>query len=222
LSLYFLGPPTPGPGERTPRPLASDIRAPLSAIAETEPGRAWRFDLLKTFARQSSADEVRLRFRGLDELPASLSVWLLDRTLGGTVDLRQQPEYRFFLAERERVTAPEEARFELRVGSPAFVRSGPASPPPERTRLLPSYPNPMRVATVIRYEQARPGEVTLRIFDVGGRQVRVMRASHDAPGRYELVWRGDDDQARRVAPGLYLVRLEQGSYRGSRKLLVAR
>jgi hypothetical protein len=224
LSLYFLGPAVPGasPREGSLRPLASDIRSPLAAAPEAEAGHAWRLDLLKTFARESSADEVRLRFRGLEEVPASLSVWLLDRALGGVVDLRQQPEYRFFLAERERVRAPDEARFELRVGSQAFVRSGPARPVPDRMRLLPCYPNPARVATVIRYEQAEPGEITLRIFDVGGRQVKVLRASHDAPGRYELAWKADDDQARRVVPGLYLVRLEQGSRRESRKLLVVR
>ncbi len=165
---------------------------------------------------------MRVQFGGVEQVPAELSVFLVDRELGRVVDLKGQPEYRYFLAQRERVAAPEKARFELRVGSAAFVRSGPGPLRPERTRLLASYPNPVRVATVIRYELAEPGEAVVRIFDVGGRLVRTLHASHEAPGRYELGWKAEDDQGWRVAPGLYLVQLEQGRNMESRKLLVVR
>jgi hypothetical protein len=91
---------------------------------------------------------------------------------------------------------------------------------PERSRLLANYPNPVRGGTVIRYEVAEPGEVTVGIFDLGGRRVRTLRAFHAAPGRYELAWRTEDEQGRQVAPGLYLYRLERGAHFESRKLLV--
>lgn len=217
LYLYFLEP----DASRGSRQLSVDILPPLEAVGEVDVGRVWSFDMLKTFAQQGPTDEVALRFAGIEEVPAALSARLIDRALGIATDLRDQAEYRFFLGEKGPVTNPDLARFELRVGSEAFVRRGPR-PPPERNRLLQNFPNPVRTGTVIRCDLAEPGEVTVRIFDIGGRLVRTLRTTAKEPGRYELAWHGEDEQGRRVASGLYQYRLERGSYFESRKMLVVR
>ncbi len=47
------------------------------------------------------------------------------------------------------------------------------------------------------------GRVSLKLYDIRGRQVKTL---HDGPlteGRHELVWHGDDDAGRALASGVY-------------------
>jgi hypothetical protein len=78
---------------------------------------------------------------------------------------------------------------------------------------LSAQPNPVRGATSIRYALAAPEPVTLRIYDTAGRRIRELAGrDHQLAGTHEVTWNGDDDSGRRVASGVYFVRLEAGSH----------
>jgi hypothetical protein len=122
-------------------------------------------------------------------------------------------------------TATEEnARFVLVVGSAAFkdARLGELPGPPARTALYPSYPNPFNPATVIRYDIAHSGPVTVGIYDVRGGLVKILTEGHREPGRYEISWHGDDQGGNRVASGVYFCRLTSEHFSTSRKMLMLR
>jgi len=52
-------------------------------------------------------------------------------------------------------------------------------------------------------------QVALVVYDLAGRRIRQLRqARSDTRGSYRVAWAGDDDDGKRVAPGIYLVRLE--------------
>jgi len=75
-------------------------------------------------------------------------------------------------------------------------------------RLLPNQPNPFNPRTTIRFELPVAGLARLAVFDVAGRQVRVLIDGALPVGSREAVWDGRDAAGREVASGTYLARLE--------------
>jgi len=79
---------------------------------------------------------------------------------------------------------------------------------PDGARLLPATPNPFLTHTTLRYELVAPGRVSLAIFDVRGRHVRSLLNRRAPAGSGRVSWDGTDAASRRVAAGVYLVRLD--------------
>lgn len=80
-------------------------------------------------------------------------------------------------------------------------------PMPVRTVLHQNYPNPFNPSTVIRYGLARRGWVTLQVFDVHGRLVRLLENGERASGPHDLRWDGMTDAGARATTGVYFYRL---------------
>jgi len=87
-------------------------------------------------------------------------------------------------------------------------------------RLTPPRPNPARESAKWSYALPQPGRVELAVFDLAGRQVRAMAQPAAAAG--EIVWNLRDDQHRRVAPGVYLVRARLGGETRVQRIAVTR
>ena len=75
-------------------------------------------------------------------------------------------------------------------------------------RLGHARPNPFNPATVIEYSLAADSGVTLLVHDVTGRVVRTLVDRSVEVGDHNVVWDGTTDAGRRVASGVYLVRME--------------
>jgi hypothetical protein len=86
-----------------------------------------------------------------------------------------------------------------------------------------NYPNPFNPVTQIKYSILKDGYVTLKVFDVLGREVTVLVNGLKRAGVYTLEW-----NAGNFASGVYLARLivrdDLGNlkYHGVRKLLLAK
>ena len=94
---------------------------------------------------------------------------------------------------------------------------------PTRYALYKNVPNPFNPLTTIKYDLPRPSRVSLRIFDVSGRLVRVVVGSDmQQPGRHEAVWNGRDDSGRGVAAGLYFYRLTADSFTDTQRMLLVK
>ncbi len=100
--------------------------------------------------------------------------------------------------------------------------TGVGSPPavPLVTLLEQNVPNPFNPVTSIRFAIAKPGRVTLVVFDVSGRPVRTLVQEHRAVDRYEVTWDGLDDTGHAVASGVYLYQLEAPGYLESKKMVL--
>jgi endonuclease I len=91
--------------------------------------------------------------------------------------------------------------------------------PVDGIRLRPNVPNPFSASTTIAFELARPSQVTLRVFDLAGRQVRELaRGAEMGPGTHAMPWDGRDDQGARLKAGLYFCRLEAGDASATRRM----
>ena len=82
-------------------------------------------------------------------------------------------------------------------------------------------PNPFNPQTTIAFELPEQGAVTLRVFDLHGRLVRVLVDGEVYTlGRHEAVWNGRDDAGRQAASGTYFYRLEAGGYSETKRMVL--
>ena len=96
---------------------------------------------------------------------------------------------------------------------------------PEKTVLLPNYPNPFNPETWIPYDLAAAADVTVRIYAAGGALVRTLALGHQVAGIYQsraraAYWDGKNEVGEPVASGLYFYTLTAGDFTATRKMLI--
>ncbi len=79
------------------------------------------------------------------------------------------------------------------------------APRPDRHRLSQNFPNPFNPVTHIDYWVARAGRVTLRLFDLHGREAARLVSEYQRPGRYRVTF-----SAENLPAGVYFYRLQVG------------
>ncbi len=93
---------------------------------------------------------------------------------------------------------------------------------PSFAALDQNYPNPFNPATTIRFSLTEPAAVSLRIYDAAGRLVRALAEEPLSAGTYARVWDGTDSRGAAVSSGVYLYRLDAGSFSRTRKMILIR
>ncbi len=73
--------------------------------------------------------------------------------------------------------------------------------------LLGGRPNPFNPRTEIRFVLARPGEVSLRLYDARGRLVARLEGGERPAGEQGITWEGRDAAGRELPSGVYCGRL---------------
>ncbi|MGD1047190.1 MAG: M14 family zinc carboxypeptidase [Candidatus Krumholzibacteriaceae bacterium] len=104
-----------------------------------------------------------------------------------------------------------------------------AAPPAPLSSLEQNYPNPFNPSTTLSFTVGAgdaPGggtaPVSLRLYDVSGRLVAVVREGRLSAGRYSVTWNGLENTGRAVASGIYFARLRVGDRVFVRKIVLAR
>jgi PKD repeat protein len=85
-----------------------------------------------------------------------------------------------------------------------------------------NYPNPFNPVTAIPFQMPKPGDVTLRVYDLYGRLVRVLAEGPAAAGFHEVRWDGKDSNGSSAASGVYVVQIRCGSFVEQRKMILMR
>jgi len=88
-----------------------------------------------------------------------------------------------------------------------------------------NFPNPFNPSTTITYSvppAAGAGihQVSLEIFDIRGRLVRLLASGPHHPGTYSVVWDGRDGAANPLPSGVYIYRLRAENYSQTRKMVM--
>ena len=106
-------------------------------------------------------------------------------------------------------------------GIPVRVH-GEAQASPDGFRLCQNYPNPFNPSTIIQYEIPSRGYVTMKVYDVLGREVAILLNEPKEPGRYEVSWSGRDKDGRRVSSGVYFYAIKIGKTQKTRKMIAVK
>lgn len=81
--------------------------------------------------------------------------------------------------------------------------------------LSQNYPNPFNPTTTISYQIPKAGNIKLVVYDVLGREVKVMVNEFKKAGTYHITFDGTS-----LASGLYLYRLTAGDFTQSKKMIL--
>ncbi|KPJ70974.1 hypothetical protein AMJ52_09230 [candidate division TA06 bacterium DG_78] len=88
--------------------------------------------------------------------------------------------------------------------------------------LATASPTPFINNTNISYSIAKPGHVSLAIYDICGRLVRILVEEKKDAGFYRVSWGGNDNNNRKVANGVYFIKLTSGNFVSVKKVTLVR
>ena len=108
------------------------------------------------------------------------------------------------------------------LGAETFIQESHAPGQPTSFALRQNYPNPFNSQTVFRFALAQPRAVELGVYNLAGQKVAALASGWREAGNYVVRWDGRDDDARALASGIYLYRLEAGDRAETRKLVLLR
>jgi hypothetical protein len=86
---------------------------------------------------------------------------------------------------------------------------------PENYSLSQNYPNPFNPATTINYQIPLAGHVSLKVYDILGREVATLVNEEISAGNYEIKFDGSH-----LSSGVYFYTLQSGSFNETKKLIL--
>ena len=84
-------------------------------------------------------------------------------------------------------------------------------------KLAQNYPNPFNPTTTINYQLPQNGYVTLKVYDILGKEVATLVNEQKNQGRYSVNF-----DASKLASGVYIYRIQVNDYVSSRKMLLVK
>jgi photosystem II stability/assembly factor-like uncharacterized protein len=78
-----------------------------------------------------------------------------------------------------------------------------------------NYPNPFNSTTNIRYKISLAGRVTLKVYDLLGREAATLLDRYQGSGSYDVIFQADD-----LTSGIYFYKLTSGNFMDTKKLIL--
>lgn len=88
-------------------------------------------------------------------------------------------------------------------------------------QLFQNYPNPFNASTVISYQLPVASRVTLKVYDILGREAAMLIDEVKQPGFYLATFSiSENRQVAQFSSGLYILRLQAGDFSQTRKMIL--
>ncbi|KAA3656052.1 MAG: T9SS C-terminal target domain-containing protein [Calditrichaeota bacterium] len=89
-------------------------------------------------------------------------------------------------------------------------------------QLLQNYPNPFNPETIIPFSLKENSTVSLKVYDLLGREIRILVNAPFAAGSHEIKWDGRDYSGSPVAGGVYFIRIQASEFNAVKKAVLLR
>ncbi|MFQ5638273.1 MAG: FlgD immunoglobulin-like domain containing protein, partial [bacterium] len=109
----------------------------------------------------------------------------------------------------------------LTTGFPVSVEDNETSPPGDFV-LSQNYPNPFNPETTIRFQLPKTGLAALKVYDILGREIRVLVNRDLTAGSHSVLWDGRDRSGSPVASGVYFYEMRAGDFREAKRMSLIR
>ena len=86
---------------------------------------------------------------------------------------------------------------------------------PKSFKLEQNFPNPFNPSSTIRYDIPKASMVKIVVYDLLGRELKVLVNEEKTPGYYEVVLNAGD-----LASGIYYYTITTGDFTQSRKMIL--
>lgn len=191
----------------------ADWEAPVELAADVRPvageGHRWEIAI-----KGEPTHAVQLNFANLENAPEDQHILLLDETTKIIHDLRKES------ALAVRIPDAGVKNLVILAGNDFFINKHTAGMlgVPTAFALHQNYPNPFNPSTTIRYQLPLAGQVTLKIFDMMGREALTLEENTSRePGYYEMV-----ADMKALGSGVYFYRLDiagEQKFQATKKML---
>ncbi len=131
------------------------------------------------------------------------------------IEVSEQVQFRFVARDQPYASLVEAALDDVLVTGMHNVFTGVEAQPNVVVRengLDPCRPNPFRLQTRVSFRLVQTGPVSLRIYDVAGRLVATLVEGRTDAGEHHVLWTGRNLAGKRVASGVYFVRLDMPGF----------
>ena len=91
---------------------------------------------------------------------------------------------------------------------------------PVETNLHQNYPNPFNPSTNINFRINETSIVSIKIFNVLGKEIRTLLEDNLTPGEHTIKWNGNDDNGNILPGGVYFIQMIAGSYQKTIKTIL--
>ncbi|HKJ81165.1 MAG TPA: ammonia-forming cytochrome c nitrite reductase subunit c552 [Ignavibacteriaceae bacterium] len=91
---------------------------------------------------------------------------------------------------------------------------------PQTFSIDQNYPNPFNPTTTIKYTIPKESNVKLEIYDITGRLVNTVVNQSQSAGTYSVTWDGSNSSGQKVGSGMYLYRINAGSFIAVKKMIL--
>ncbi|MBL8007396.1 MAG: T9SS type A sorting domain-containing protein, partial [Ignavibacteria bacterium] len=98
---------------------------------------------------------------------------------------------------------------------PVEITGEPAVNVPDKFELMQNYPNPFNPSTTISFSVPALSDVSLKIYDALGREVRTLVDERLSSGKYNITWNASD-----MSSGTYFYKLQSGNAMLTKKLML--
>jgi hypothetical protein len=229
---------------RIPQQMRSDFSAPIGLLCKSDASSA--FGLRARGRTPMGRGDVRLEWEvkpfgtPFDGAGLGYGTWMETNAPSGALGsyvvltelvagLAQDTEYhwRFRMATNSPyfphspwLTLPYNCVTEMDLRTEASASVAGSGAPASAALQLSIHPNPVLARTTLAYMLPERTHVRLSIYDAEGRLIRKLVEGTQVAGEQRFVWDARDEQGRRLAAGVYFVRLERGAATVSRKILL--
>jgi len=95
-------------------------------------------------------------------------------------------------------------------------------------KIYQNSPNPFSQSTIIKYQIAKAGKISLKVYNISGQLVKILVNETPSPnasgegGVRSVTWDGRDDNGQRVSNGIYIYQLKTGGESMVKKMTLLR
>jgi hypothetical protein len=93
---------------------------------------------------------------------------------------------------------------------------------PQVFNVLQNYPNPFNPSTIISYQLLVTSYISLKIYDILGREITTLVNEVKIAGTYTVQWDGKNSDGQTVGSGVYFYQLQAGVLTETKKLVLVR
>jgi len=91
---------------------------------------------------------------------------------------------------------------------------------PKAFSMSQNYPNPFNSETVIKYNLPKVSQVTIKIFNLLGQEIKTLISDYKEAGFHMVHWDGRDNGKLPVATGIYIYKIHADNFNCSMKLIL--
>jgi hypothetical protein len=91
---------------------------------------------------------------------------------------------------------------------------------PDYYSLSQNYPNPFNPTTAIQFQVPKTSDVTIKIYDLLGQEIKTLFSGQVQQGTYTVEWNGLNNAGTHMSSGTYVYRISTKDFVQSRKMIL--